>query len=121
MGLRLGYLIARRPVGGLALLARSDAAKDAEILLLRHQLAVLHRQVGRPRLTWPDRAVIAALALRLPPARRGRAAGHARHDPGCPRSLVTRRWTTTANRQPGRPSTPTGLRALVLAVTSVTS
>jgi putative transposase len=49
MGLRLGYLIARRLVGGLALLSRSDAAKDAEILVLRHQLAVLHRQVGRPR------------------------------------------------------------------------
>jgi hypothetical protein len=47
-GLRPGYLIARRLVGGLALLARSDAAKDAEILVLRHQLAVLQRQVGRP-------------------------------------------------------------------------
>jgi putative transposase len=62
MGLRLGYLIARRLVGGLALLARSDAAKDGEILVLRHQRAVLQRPVGRPRLTWPDRAVIAALA-----------------------------------------------------------
>jgi hypothetical protein len=58
--LRLGYLIARRLVGGLGLLARSDAAKDAEILVLRHQLAVLQRQVGRPRLTWADRAIIAA-------------------------------------------------------------
>ena len=70
MGMRLGYLIARLLVGGLALLSRSDAAKDAEILVLRHQLAVLQRQVGRPRSTWPDRAIIAALTLRLPPARR---------------------------------------------------
>jgi hypothetical protein len=70
VGVRLGYLIARRLVGGLVLLARSDAAKEVEILLLRHQLAVLQRQVGRPRLTWADRAVSAALALRLPPARR---------------------------------------------------
>jgi hypothetical protein len=70
MGLRFGYLIARGLLAGLALLSRSDAAKDAEILVLRHQLAVLQRQVGRPRLFWPDRAVIAVLALRLPPARR---------------------------------------------------
>jgi len=69
-GLRLGYLIARRLVGGLALPARSDAAKDAEILDLPHQLEVVHRQVRRPPLTWPDRAIIAARALRLPPARR---------------------------------------------------
>jgi putative transposase len=69
MGLRLGYLIACRLAGGLGLLARSDGAKDAEILVLRHQLAVLYRQVGRPRLSWADRAIIAALALRLPPAR----------------------------------------------------
>src|SRR5664279_3155961 len=118
MGLRLGYLIARRLVGGLALLARSDAAKDAEILVLRHQLAVLQRQVGRPRLTGPDRTVIAALALRLPPARRlgllvtpGTILGWHRH-------LVARRWTTTAARPPGRPSTPTGLRALVKRLAS---
>jgi hypothetical protein len=70
MGLRLGYLIARRLVGELALLARSDAAKDAEILVLRHQLAVLQRQVGRSSLTWADRVIIAAVTLRLPPARR---------------------------------------------------
>jgi putative transposase len=70
VGLRLGYVIARSLVGGLVLLGRSDAGQDAEILLLRHQLAVLHRQAGRPRLTWADRVVIAALARRLPPARR---------------------------------------------------
>ena len=51
-------------------MTRSDAAKDVEIPVLRHQLAVLQRQVGRPRLTWPDLAIIAVLTLRLPPARR---------------------------------------------------
>jgi len=69
--LRLAYVIARRLVGGLVLLARSDAAKGVEILLLRHQLAVLQRRsTRRPQLSWTDRVVIAALALRLPPARR---------------------------------------------------
>jgi putative transposase len=86
VGLRLGYLIARRLVDGLVLLSRSQAAKDAEILVLRHQLAVLHRRVGRPQLSWTDRAVIDALALRLPPSRRlGMLvphAGDAGNDPG---------------------------------------
>ena len=113
MGMWLGYLIARRLVGGLALLARSDASKDAEILVLRHQLAVLARQVGRPRLTWADRAVIAALALRLPPVRRLGMLVTPGTILGWHRRLVTWRWTFTAARSPGRPSSPTGLRALV--------
>jgi putative transposase len=97
MGMRLGYLIARHLVGGLALLSRSDAAKDAEILLLRHHLAVPHRQVGRPRLTWSDRAIIAALTLRLPPARRLGILVTPGTILGWHRRLATRRWTTTAS------------------------
>jgi putative transposase len=55
-----------RVFGWLALLARSDRAKDAEIMILRHQVAVLQRQVKAPRLSWADRAALAALAQLLP-------------------------------------------------------
>jgi hypothetical protein len=58
--IRLIYLFVTRVFGLLALLARSDAAKDVEILVLRHEVAVLRRQVARPRPDWADRAMLAA-------------------------------------------------------------
>ncbi len=66
MLIRLVCLLMVRLFGWLALLVRSDAVKDAEILVLRHEVTVLCRQVTRPAPGWADRAVIAALSRLLP-------------------------------------------------------
>ena len=66
MSLRLIYLIFARLCSWLALLGRSSASKDAELLVLRHEVAVLRRAYPRPRLDWADRAILAALIRLLP-------------------------------------------------------
>ena len=88
-------------------------AKEIEILVLRHQLAVLQRRTPRPRISWIDRAVIAALTRLMPARRRLGLIVTPATILRWHRQLVSRRWTTPHNR-PGRPAIPEGVRALIV-------
>jgi hypothetical protein len=70
MPIRLVYLVFARICSWLVLLSRSAASKDVEVLVLRHEIAVLRRTQPRPRLDWADRAVLSALIRVLPPGLR---------------------------------------------------
>jgi putative transposase len=113
VALGLAYLTLVRVLSWLALLARSDTAKDAEILTLRHEVAVLRRTNPRPTFTWLDRAVLSALSRLLPAPLRGMRLVSPRTLLRWHGLLVAHRWTYP-HRRSGRPPTPPPIRALVL-------
>ena len=113
MALKLIYLMFAKLLGWMMLRIRSDTTKDIEILVLRHQLAVLQRRTPRPRLCWADRALTAALARLLPARRRRGLIVTPSTIPRWHRQLLTRRWTARLFDGVVPPSPP-GVRALIL-------
>ena len=113
----IGYLLVRCLLGCLMVLARREVSKDAELLVLRHENAVLRRQIGRVRYQPADRLWLAALSRLIPRRRWGEvfavtpATLLAWH-----RRLVARKWDYTNRRRPGRPSTAAAIRKLVIRI-----
>ena len=118
MCLRFAFLIITRVTTWLRLSRREEAWQTAEILILRHQLAVLQRrQPRRPYLTWADRALLAALLSVIPKARRQGLRLLVTPDTilRWHRDIVRRRWAARSRRgKTGRPATRRNIKALVL-------
>ena len=110
---RLAYLTLCRSMQLLALLARRDAAKELEILVLRHQLAVLHRQTPHPRLEPADRALLAAISRVLPRARWSCFIVTPQTLLRWHRRMVARAWTYP-HRGPGRPPLAEDVQQLIV-------
>src|SRR6266487_1129342 len=113
MALSFLYLMARRLVGVLFGLLRSEHAKDIQIAVLRHQLEVLRRQVKRPEFRPADRAVLAMLSSALPRRRWWILLVTPDTLLRWHRRLVTRKWTQP-DRRAGRPPLPDHLVALIV-------
>src|ERR1019366_4581762 len=118
MCLRLVFLLITRLAAGLRLARRAETWKTAEILLLRHQLAVLQRrQPRRPKLNWADRALLATLLGVIPKARRQGLWLLVTPDTivRWHRDIVRRRWAARSMPgRTGRPATRRTIKALVL-------
>jgi hypothetical protein len=109
------YQLARCLLGLIDVLVRRDLSKDAELLVLRHENAVLRRQVARVRYAPADRVWLAALSRLV---RRRRWAAVFAVTPATilawHRRLVARKWDYTARRRPGRPPTAAAIKNLVM-------
>src|SRR6266540_5903136 len=112
-GLSFAYWVIRRLFELLILFGRSERAKELEILVLRHELQVLRRQVGRPRLRPADRVLLAALSQLLPRKRRRSILVQPATLLRWHRDFVRRRWTYDRRRQ-GRPPVASQMRELIL-------
>jgi len=112
MSVALAYRLLVTVLSWLALLARSSSSKNTEILALRHEIAVLRRANPRPRMSWTDRVVLAALARIMPKGLRARRIV----TPGTllrwHQRLVAAKWRQA--RAPGRPPVPDELAALIV-------
>ena len=113
MALSFLYRLVRRVVDFVLVHRMDDLAKDAEILLLRHQLAVLRRQASRPRFSWTDRALVATLARLVPRERWAAFLITPETILRWHRALVRRHWTYP-HRRPGRPRLPADAVELIL-------
>jgi putative transposase len=121
VAVRLLYLIFRQLMAWLGLLTRSAQSKNAEILVLRHEVAVLRRQVSKPRLSWADRAVFAALTRLLSQACRLHRIVTPATILRWHRDLVKRRWTQARGHRTGGRRTAPELRRLVLRLAAENS
>ena len=117
MIISVACLLARCLLGCLAVLARREVSKDAGLLVLRHENAVLRRQVSRARYRPADRLWLAALSKLIPQRRRGEVfavtpatllAWHRRQ--------VSRKWDYTSRRRAERPPTAAAIRKLVIRI-----
>jgi putative transposase len=113
MASRLFFRFVRRLLELLVLRLRTASAKDVELVVLRHQLSVLRRQVPRPRVDDADRAVLALFSRVLPRSRWQALLVRPETLLRWHRRLVARRWTYP-KRGPGRPLTTNGVVRLVL-------